>query len=108
LTGKPGQSDLSLTALAENILRIAIAPVNAWQPEEELGVVPHPEALPLMRKRNAAIAALSWGERQITVEEDPLRVTVKDARGTLRQRIQFDTDSTAVRFEIGDAPLFGL
>lgn len=108
LTGEPGQLDVSLAALSENTLRIAIAPVNAWQPEEELGVVPAPEARSLMRKANAAATDLRWGKRRITVEENPLRVTVAETGGRLRQRIQFDTDSTAVRFEIGDAPLFGL
>lgn len=108
LTGEPGQLDLCLTALGGNILKIAIAPVNAWQPEEELGILPHSEELSLMRKANAAAADLAWGKHRITVEENPLRVTVAEPGGNLRQRIQFDMDSTAVRFEIGDAPLFGL
>ncbi len=108
LTGLPGQLDLNLTSLAENTLRISIAPVNAWQPKEELGVLPHPGGALLQHQADAATKDLVWGKYRITVEENPLRVTVAEPGGRLRQRIQFDTDSTAVRFEIGDAPVFGL
>ncbi|MGH9604826.1 MAG: TIM-barrel domain-containing protein [Terracidiphilus sp.] len=108
LTGEPGQLDLSLTALAANILRIAIAPVSAWQPEEELGVVVHPDAVALMRAPHPAVSDLPWGKYRIAVEENPLRVRVTEPQRNFLQQIQFDTDSTAVRFGIGDAPLFGL
>lgn len=108
LTGEPGQLDLVLAALSPHILRIAIAPVNAWPPEEELGVVRQPASTSLLRKPDPAAADLPWGKYRIGVEENPLRVTVSLANGQVRQQIQFDTDSAAVRFAAGDAPLFGL
>lgn len=108
LTGRPGDLDLTLEALAPNILRIAIAPVNAWKEEEELGIVPQPHAQPLLKKAHPAVTSLPCGQYRVSVAEDPLRITVADAAGKVRQKIQFDTDSTSVRFEIGDAPLFGL
>lgn len=108
LTGEPGQLDLTLEAFAPNILRIAIAPVNAWKGEEELGVVAHPHAHELLGKQHSRQPELSWGKYHIAVQENPLRVTVTAPERNFRQQIQFDSDSTAVRFEIGDAPIFGL
>ena len=49
-----------------------------------------------------------WGKYRIRVEEPPLRVTVTDAAQQIRQQIQFDLDSTAVRFRLGGRPVFGL
>jgi alpha-glucosidase (family GH31 glycosyl hydrolase) len=107
-TGAPGQLDVSLAALSPRILRISIAPVNAWPVDEELGVVAQPQAVSLLRKPHPAATKVPWGKYQIQVEEDPLRITVADANGTTIQQIQFDADSTAIRFPLGDAPVFGL
>lgn len=108
LTGEPGHLDLCLEAMGPNILRIAIAPVNAWQPEKELGILPEPGARTLLRRPRPAATHLPWGRYQISVEYDPLRVTVSMAERNFHQVIQFDPDSTAVRFGISDAPVFGL
>ncbi len=107
LTGEPGALDLCLEAVTPDVLRIAIAPVNAWQPEAELGIVERAAAAELLRKPHP-VAQLPWGKYGITVEENPLRVTVTRAERNFRQTVQFDNDSTAVRFGIGDAPVFGL
>lgn len=108
LTGKPGELDLILAEISPRVLRIAIAPVNAWQPSEELGVVPAPPKAPLLKKRNPPDTDVTWRGYQLAIAENPLRVTVSKAQGTVVQEIGFDTDSTAVRFRIGDAPIFGL
>jgi alpha-glucosidase/alpha-D-xyloside xylohydrolase len=108
LSGAPGELDLSLTALSPCTLRISIAPVNAWPPEEELGVVAQPQASSLLRKANPAATDLPWGKYRLRVEESPLRVTVSRANGDICQQIQFDPDTAAVRFLIGNAPVFGL
>ena len=108
LTGEPGHLDLCLEAMGPNILRIAIAPVNAWQPEKELGILPEPGARTLLRRPRPAATHLPWGRYQISVEYDPLSVTVSMAERNFHQVIQFDPDSTAVRFGISDAPVFGL
>lgn len=108
LTGEPGQLDLTLEALSPNILRIAIAPVNAWEREPELGVIASSHVRPLLKKKNPANENLAWGKYRIAVEENPLRVTVADEERKFQQRIHFDTDSTSVHFDMGDAPIFGL
>ncbi len=105
LTGKPGQLDLTLTAFAPNILRIAIAPVNEWKQENELGILAPAHAEQLLSRQDPVMTDLSWGNYRIALEEDPLRVAVTAAERNFRQQIQFDTDSTAVRLRVGDAPI---
>ncbi|HEY6491468.1 MAG: TIM-barrel domain-containing protein [Terracidiphilus sp.] len=105
-TGKPGQLDLSLTAMTERVLRISIAPVIAKPPSTELGVVESP--LEAALGGGSAADVVNWGEYKIRVEETPFRITVTDAAQQIRQQIQFDLDSTAVRFRLGHRPVFGL
>lgn len=107
-TGGPGKLNLSLTALSAGTLRISIAPVTSPPPVRELGVVERAWPAPLEQAGPAAAHAVAWGRYMIDVKEDPLRITVSEKGGKLRQEIRFDTDSTAVHFRIGDAPLFGL
>lgn len=108
LTGEPGELDLVLTEVSPRVLRIAVAPVNAWKSHEELGVVPAPSAVSLLRKRDPQVTSLAWRSYQLAVAENPLRVTVSKIPGKPHQEITFDTDSTAVRFRTGDTPIFGL
>lgn len=108
LVGEPGWLDLTLAAVTPRVLRIAIAPVRAWAAAEELGVVAHPDAVTLEHKANVVAKDVAWGAYRVAVEENPLRVTVSGPGGAVRQRIQFDNDSTAVRFEIAEGPVFGL
>lgn len=108
LTGVPGELDVSLTEISPRVLRIAIAPVNAWQPADELGVANRKSTVPLLRRRDPAATRLTWRKYQIEVAENPLRVKVWREHPDVHQEIQFDTDSTAIRFQIGNAPVFGL
>ena len=107
-TGKPGQLDLSLTAMVmtERVLRMSIAPVIAKPPSTELGVVESP--LEAALGGGSAADVVNWGEYKIRVEETPFRITVTDAAQQIRQQIQFDLESTAVRFRLGHRPVFGL
>ena len=107
-TGQPGDLDLSLTALTPGMLRISIAPVRASPPVWELGVVERPSPRPLEPPGPPRAHALPWGRYRIEVSEDPLRIGVSGSDGKLLQEIRFDTDSTAVHFQLGRAPLFGL
>lgn len=103
-TGKPGKLDLRLTALTPQVLGISIAPAVAEPPKQELGIVAHPQSAVL----GSNAGDVNWSNYRVHVAEDPLRITVTDAKQQVRQQIQFDTDSTAVRFLLGNQPLFGL
>lgn len=105
-TGKPGKLDLSLTAVTENVLKISIAPAVAAPPVRELGVVDHPHEVTL--GSGSGGKNVNWGKYRIAVATEPLRITVTDGSGRVRQEIQFDNDSTYVRFRLGSKPLFGL
>ena len=71
-------------------------------------MVAQPEASVLLRKRNPVPTELPWGKYRVRLEEGPLRITVSLANGDVRQQIQFEPDTAAVQFVVGDAPLFGL
>ncbi|HVC46676.1 MAG TPA: TIM-barrel domain-containing protein [Terracidiphilus sp.] len=110
-TGEPGKLDLRLAAITDRVLHISIAPAVAAPPVRELGVVEHPNETLLNAKAHADL--VSWGKHRIRVEEQPLRITVMDAAGQetqqrVRQEIEFDLESTAVRFRLGSQPLFGM
>jgi len=106
-TGKPGELDLRLIAVSKNVLQISIAPMPALSHEEEPGV--------LSRSRKAILElaqehaeTVHWGRFTIEVNKEPLRIAVMDEAKRIRQEIQFEKDSTAVRFRLGGQPLFGL
>ncbi len=105
-TGEPGKLDLKLMALTQRVLQISIAPAVAPPSVRELGVVDHPHEAAL--SASTAGGSVSWGKYRIEITEQPLRITVTDAAQRVRQEIQFDTDSTSVRFRLGNQPLFGL
>jgi alpha-glucosidase/alpha-D-xyloside xylohydrolase len=105
-TGKPGKVDFSLTALSPRVLRISIAPAIAKPPSRELGVLDNPHETSL--GSGPFTDSVRWGKYGIRVEEEPLRITLTDSAQQVRQQIQFDTDSTAVRFRLGSLPVFGL
>ncbi|WP_252263516.1 TIM-barrel domain-containing protein [Paracidobacterium acidisoli] len=92
--------------MTSGILRISIAPSVATPPSQELGVLESPHEVTL--HTGDADGAVRWGRYSIRVEEEPLRIIVMDAEQKVRQEIQFDTDSTAVRFRLGARPVFGL
>ena len=106
-TGEPGLVNLTLTALGPGSLRIGIAPVNAQPPVGDLGVVEQSHPIRLEAPGAPRTHTVDWGRYTIEVKNNPLRIAVSDKEGRLRQEIRFDTDSTAVHFSIGAAPLFG-
>lgn len=100
--GEPGKLDLRLNGVTEHVLHIGIAPAVAAPPVRELGIVGYNhEALPTG-------PLVNWGKYRIRVDEQPLRITVMDEEQRVLQEVQFDPDSTAVRFRLGKWPLFGL
>lgn len=105
-TGEPGKLDLRLAALSAHVLHISIAPAVAAPPVRELGI--EEAAHEAVLSAAPAGTPVEWGKYRILMAEQPLRITVSDASDRVRQEIQVDTDSTAVRFRLGAQPLFGL
>lgn len=105
-TGQPGKLDFRISAVSQNILHISIAPVNAEPPEREPGILDNIHETSLTVAKDLP-PTVPWGRYTIRIEREPLSISVIDAQ-RLRQQIQFDTDSTSVRFRLGNRPLFGL
>ena len=104
--GEPGKLDLKLTAITPQVLHIGIAPAVAAPPVRELGIMDHPHEVALGASSGGN--AVNWGKYRIQVAEQPLRITVMDEAQKVRQEIEFEKDSTAVRFRLGSQPLFGM
>jgi alpha-glucosidase/alpha-D-xyloside xylohydrolase len=106
-TGKPGKLDFRIEARSQNILHISIAPVHAEPPIREIGVLDSTHEISLNTRKDLPLS-VPWGRYTVRINDDPLRFTVVADRERERQEIQFDTDSTSVRFRLGNRPLFGL
>jgi len=105
-TAKPGKLDLRLSEISPRVLHIAIAPATAPAPVAELGVVGRSREN--LTRMPASEAPIAWGRYRVAMHEDPLRFVITDSGGRVRQILQIDTDSTAIRFNLGEKPLFGL
>jgi alpha-glucosidase (family GH31 glycosyl hydrolase) len=106
-TGQPGKLDFRVSAVSSKILHISIAPVHSSLPEREPGIVDSIQEVPLDIKEDLP-STLVWDRHTIRINTDPLKITVTDNAERVRQEIQFDLDSTSVRFRLGSRPLFGL
>ena len=105
-TGAPGKLNFGIKAAGSKILHISIAPVHADPPESEFAVLQDNHEIPLTHP-HAPSSTLPWNGHTIKINTEPFRITV-DRGGRVRQEIQFDTDSTSVRFRLGNRPVFGL
>jgi alpha-glucosidase/alpha-D-xyloside xylohydrolase len=106
LAAKPGDIDLTLTAITPNTLRIGIVPATAEQLDNELGVAVTRWPTPITSSAPARANSLQWGRYSIRIDEHPLTITVLE-NDTTRQQIRFEVDSTNIHFPI-DGPVFGL
>jgi len=98
--------DLKLTALTQHVLHIGIAPAVSPPLLRELGITDHSQEAALGAGRAGTL--VNRGKYRIRVAERPLRITVMDDGQRVRQEIEFETDSTVVRFRLGSQPLFGM
>ena len=106
-TGEPGKLDFRIRAVSEKILHISIAPVHAEPPEREPGIIESHQETSLSVSKDFPMS-IPWGRYVIQIATDPLRFTAIEGSDRVRQEIQFETDSTSVRFRLGSQPLFGL
>ena len=106
-TGAPGKLNFRIAAVSSKILHISIAPVHAKPPEREFAVLESLHEVPLQAREDLP-STVPWDKHTIKIDTEPLSITVLDHAERVRQKIQFDTDSTAVRFQLGNRPLFGL
>jgi alpha-glucosidase/alpha-D-xyloside xylohydrolase len=100
---------LTLVAVSAKTLRLRIIQQGKHGPANEIGIVPRtwPEPLPFA-DAGAGHSTVIWGRHKITVEERPWKISVEDDTGRLRQQLWLNPSTSAIHFEIGEGPLFGL
>jgi alpha-glucosidase (family GH31 glycosyl hydrolase) len=106
-TGDPGNLDFRVSALSPKILHISIAPVHEEPPKREPGILDNTHESPFELKEYSSLT-VPWDVHTIRIGREPLSIEVLDDAKRIRQKIQFDIDSTSVRFRLGSKPLFGL
>jgi alpha-glucosidase/alpha-D-xyloside xylohydrolase len=109
ITGEAAMQ-LSLTAVSENTLRMTFAAVDVDRDQtfSDGSLIARSWPQPLFQTHTTqAVPTTMWGQRRIHVSTDPLRITVEDGSGRLRQELRFD-GTTQVNFRYGDGPVFGL
>jgi alpha-glucosidase (family GH31 glycosyl hydrolase) len=97
---------LTLVAVNEKTLRLRIIQQGKQGPASELGIVPRtwPDVLP-----PAADGPVAWGSYKVLVKEQrPWQITIVDPAGKTRQQLQLDASTGAIRFNLGEGPIFGL
>jgi alpha-glucosidase (family GH31 glycosyl hydrolase) len=96
---------LTVIAVTGKTLRLRMIQQGKQGPAEEVGIVPRvwPSSLPVDNSGEA-----TWGGFKVRLAEKPWRMTIIDASGKTRQQIQLEPSTGAIRFSMGQGPLFGL
>jgi alpha-glucosidase (family GH31 glycosyl hydrolase) len=97
---------LSLVAATAGTLKISIAPASDPLKPHELGVVDRDWPAPLEQAGTPQEHTVAWGKYTLQIKSHPLRIIAMEGM-RVRQEIQFDMDSTDVRFKL-NGPVFGL
>jgi alpha-glucosidase (family GH31 glycosyl hydrolase) len=96
---------LTLVAVSEKTLRLRIIQQGKQGPASETGIVPRTWPDPLPADADGSVV---WGKYKILFKERPWQVTITDAAGKTRQRLQLEPSTGAIHFNLGDGPIFGL
>jgi alpha-glucosidase (family GH31 glycosyl hydrolase) len=96
---------LTLVAVSEKTLRLRIIQQGKQGPANETGIVPKTWPEPLSQDANGPVA---WGKFHVRIEERPWQITIADADGKTRQRLQLEPSTSAIHFDLGNGPIFGL
>ena len=96
---------LTLVAVSEKTLRLRVIQQGKQGPANEIGVVRRTWPEPLLQDANGPVA---WGKFNVRIEERPWQITIVDAAGKTRQRLQLESSTGAIHFDLGNGPIFGL
>lgn len=110
IAGQP--VEITVLSLSPQTARLTIRPLQNGQPQplpitgelvaEELGKVSR-------RGRTAAdLARVRAGDLFVTVTDDPPRIRIETASGTVVQDLAFDASAPGMSFSLGHGPLLGL
>jgi alpha-glucosidase (family GH31 glycosyl hydrolase) len=107
------KAQLTLSAIRRDIVRLQLSPLESKEAsgpaQEDLALVVKGEAGEKYTLRSlSGQRSLRVGNKRVTLSANPLTVAVKDPSGRLVQQLQFDKDTGAFTFMLGDGPIFGL
>lgn len=103
--------ELTLTAVSDNTLRVNLVAADAdlKQTFTDNSLMPRSWRQPMVRTQiRGPVPSVRWSTRRLQVSIDPLRLTVEDSAGRIRQELGFDSGTSQVSFRYGDGPVFGL
>ncbi|MEJ2009271.1 MAG: glycoside hydrolase family 31 protein [Acidobacteriota bacterium] len=103
--------ELQLTPISERTLRISMLPVANGKAEpiaQTPVLVPGRWPSPSATIHSETKRKIPWGKRQVSVSTNPVRIAVESPGGKKLQRLEIDPQSGAVRFALGQGPIYGL
>jgi alpha-glucosidase/alpha-D-xyloside xylohydrolase len=105
--------ELTVVSVRPRMLRITVAAVDetvdTYYEDGSLMPRKYPAALHTQRADQPAQPAdLAWGDYTVHVETAPLRVSVHHSRRGVVQELEFHPEVNQVRFQYGNAPVYGL
>lgn len=112
LAASPQRTEISLFSLSPRTVRITVSPVVRGEVvpllEDGALALAQPPALLTAIRSLPHPRTVAAGDLRITVSPDPVSFRVERRNGELVQRLSFDPASSALEFDLGTAPLFGL
>jgi alpha-glucosidase (family GH31 glycosyl hydrolase) len=110
IAGRP--VELALSPIGSHIIRVSIVPIEAAQPAAIVSngslIIADKEPPALRQSDITEPRQVPCGEAQVAVTTDPLAIRVEGKDGRLIQQLRIDTNTGAVTFHLGDAPVLGL
>jgi alpha-glucosidase (family GH31 glycosyl hydrolase) len=111
-SASPGM-ELTLVSVRPQILRITVAAVDETIDTyyDDGSLIPRKYSAALHTQRAdqpGQPADVAWGDYTVHVETTPLRVSVRHSQGGVVQELEFHPEVNQVRFQYGNAPVYGL
>ncbi|MGH9448228.1 MAG: TIM-barrel domain-containing protein, partial [Terriglobia bacterium] len=103
--------ELQITVVNPRVLRISLLPIVRGKAEpikQSLVLVPAHWPAPTMRVRSEAEKKIPWGSMWVSVSPAPLRIAIESRAGERIQQLDVDSRNGAVRFALGEHPIYGL
>lgn len=103
--------EIQINAISDHTLRLTLLPAATGVPRtipSDGSLVEQKRGTPISKPLAEAQGEISLGNFRLSVTNHPLIVRVADQHGTPIQKFEWDDKSSALAFETGSSPLFGL
>jgi alpha-glucosidase (family GH31 glycosyl hydrolase) len=100
--------EIQTTSISEHTVQLTVRPIHGSEPMQDGSLVRENWGQPAATLRSARAQTVRAGGFKIAFSPDPISLTVATANGDRVQKIQVDSESGAVDFLTGSAPMLGL